>query len=65
MLLSPAAYLERAIECDRLATAALKPKLRIQHSSWAAYYRFMAEQVEIVEPCRQPISNTELQANAP
>ena len=65
MLLTRTAYLARAIECNRLAAAALKPKLKSQHITWAGYYRFMAEQVAKLDPHEEAICDIEFQAKVP
>ena len=49
MLLSPIAYLKKAVEYDSMAAAAVKPKLKTQHSNWAGYYPFMAKHVATLE----------------
>ena len=63
MLLSRTAYRAKATECDRMAAAALEPKLKTQHSIWAGYYRFMAVQVAKLEPDDQAICDLKFHAN--
>ena len=50
MLLSVAQYLDKAVEYDRLAERASKPLDKQRHTNWAAYYRYMAEEVAKLQP---------------
>ncbi len=44
-LLTSASYLDRAVEYDRLAKKATEALEKRRHENWAAFYRYMAQEV--------------------